>query len=128
MKRLLIIGALAVSGLFGGLLGGLARPEHTSAQNPPNASYTYINTATTTTIKGGSGFLLSITVNGGTAGTVSLYDIAGNGCTGTPASGKFATIEAIGATNPTTLTYNLATKAGLCIVTAAASDVTVTWQ
>lgn len=99
-----------------------------SAQGPSVGRYAYIATATTTPVKAQSGFLLSVTINGGTAGVVTLFDIAGPGCTGTPASGKFATIETIGATNPTTLTYNLTVNNGLCVVTAAATDLTVTFN
>ena len=103
-------------------------PVH--AQNVPtsSASYKYISSATTTTVKPALGFLHTVTINGGTAGIVTLYDIAGVGCTGTPASGKFATIETIGATNPTTLTYDLEVQNGLCVVTAAATDVTVSFN
>jgi hypothetical protein len=100
------------------------------AQTPPaaNGVYKYIATATTTTVKPTSGYLHTVTINGGTAGVVTLYDIAAAGCTGTPASGKFATIETVGATNPVTLIYDLATVNGLCVVTAAATDVTVSFN
>lgn len=100
------------------------------AQGPPasNSSYVYIATATTTVVRGNAGFLNTITINGGTAGVVTLYDIASSGCVSTPASGKFATIETIGATNPVSLIYNLQTKNGICVVTAAATDLTVTYN
>jgi hypothetical protein len=99
------------------------------AQMPAaNSQYLYISTATTTPVKAQAGFLLSVTINGGTAGVVTLYDIGSTGCTGTPGSGKFATIETIGATSPVTLTYNLRTLNGLCVVTAAATDLTVTFN
>lgn len=84
----------------------------------------YINTATTTTVLAGTGFIDSVTINGGTGGVVTLYDIAGTGCSGTPASGKFAAIAS--ATSPVTLFYNARVTNGLCIVTAAATDLTVT--
>jgi hypothetical protein len=93
-----------------------------------NGNYKYISTATTTMVRPTSGYLHTVTINGGTAGVVTLYDIAGAGCTGTPASGKFATIEAIGATNPVTLVYDLATVNGICVVTAAATDLTVSFN
>jgi len=100
------------------------------AQGPPasNASYGYIAAAATTAVKPSPGYLHTVTLNGGTPGTVTLYDIAGVGCTGTPASGKFATIETIGSTNPVTLTYDLQTKNGICVVTAAATDLTVSFN
>jgi hypothetical protein len=101
-----------------------------AAQAPPasNSAYVYISTATTTTVRGNAGFLDTVTINGGTAGVVTLYDIGSAGCTGTPASGKFATIETISATNPVSLIYNLQTKNGICVVTAAATDLTVTYN
>jgi hypothetical protein len=101
-----------------------------AGQTPPaaNGAYKYISTATTTTVKPTNGYLHTVTINGGTAGAVTLYDIAAAGCTGTPASGKFATIETIGATNPVTLIYDLATVNGICVVTAAATDVTVSFN
>lgn len=100
------------------------------AQGPPasNAAYVYINTATTTIVRGNAGFLDGVTINGGTAGVVTLYDIGSAGCSGTPASGKFAVIETIGSTSPVSLSYNLQTKNGICVVTAAATDVTVTYN
>lgn len=104
------------------------QPQVTFAQQGPSAQYAYISTATTTTVDAQSGYLLNVTINGGTAGVVTLFDISGTGCTGTPGSGKFATIETIGATNPVTLNYGLKTKNGLCVVTAAATDVTVTFN
>ena len=100
------------------------------AQAPPasNSAFTYINTATTTVVRGNGGYLNTLTINGGTAGVVTLYDIASSGCTGTPASGKFAAIQAVGLTNPVTLVYNLQTKNGICVVTAAATDLTITYN
>lgn len=99
-------------------------------QAPPasNAAYKYIATATTTIVKGNGGFLHTLTINGGTAGVVTLYDVGSAGCTGTPASGKFATIETIGATNPVTLLYDLQTQNGICVLTAAATDLTVSYN
>lgn len=97
-----------------------------AAQAP--GRYTYIVTATTTAVRSGQGALFNVTINGGTAGIVTLYDIGAAGCTGTPASGKFAIIEAIGATNPTTIIYNLRVDNGICVVTAAATDITVVWN
>jgi hypothetical protein len=100
------------------------------AQAPPasGAQYKYINSAATTIVKPTNAYLHAVVINGGTAGVVTLFDIAGNGCTGTPASGKFATIETISATNPTTLHYDIALQNGLCIVTAAATDLTISFN
>lgn len=93
---------------------------------PTGAQMTYINTATTTSVRNGFGQLYSISINGGTGGAVTLYDIASVGCTGTPASGKFATIAS--STAPVTMFYEGSVKNGLCVVTAAATDVTVSWN
>lgn len=113
------------------MLGLIAGPA-LKAQGPPaaNGNYKYIVSATTTNVKPTSGYLHTVTINGGTAGVVTLYDIAAAGCTGTPASGKFATIGALPATPtpPVTVTYDLATVNGICVVTAAATDLTVSFN
>jgi hypothetical protein len=106
-------------------LAGSTLIMHGQGVPSSNGNYVYIASATTTTVKPINGYLHTVTINGGTAGVVTLYDVTGSGCTGTPGSGKFATIETIGATNPVTLTYDLATKNGICVVTAAATDLTV---
>lgn len=88
----------------------------------------YINSATTTNVIGNASdascVLHTITINGGTAGTVTVYDDS-NG--GTTAARRMAIIETIGATNPVTLIYDAIMNNGITIVTAAATDVTVTW-
>ena len=76
-----------------------------------------IATATTTLVKSGMGFLGHIVVNGGTMGSITVYD--GIDATGT----KIATI-----TDPTAgmvLPYGCIFNVGLCIVTAATTDITV---
>lgn len=78
---------------------------------------TYISTATTTTIKSGAGVLHTITVNGGTAGTVIVYD-------NTAASGTI--IASFDSTNAlATYMLNVAFGTGLTIITAAATKLTV---
>lgn len=101
-----------------------------SAQSETGSSqYLYIHTAATTPIKDGAGFLSGVTLNGGTPGTVTLYDVAAQGCASTPSSGKFATIEATSSTNPTSMPFfNLKFTNGLCAVTAAATDATVIYN
>lgn len=122
MKRIAIL-SLAIIAL-------VALRSHVGAQGVPasNAAYKYIATATTSIVKASPGYLHTVTINGGTAGVVTLYDIGSAGCTGTPASGKFATIETIGATNPVTLIYDLQTQNGICVLTAAATDLTVSYN
>lgn len=101
-------------------------------QSPPNssASYAYISSTATSIVKATPGFLHTVTINGGTAGAVTLYDIGSAGCTGTPGSGKFATIEAIPASgsSPLTLTYDVHTLNGICVVTAANTDLTLSFN
>jgi hypothetical protein len=87
-----------------------------------------ITGATTTSVKGTSGILQSVVVNTSAAGTVKLYDIGAAGCAGTPASGLFATITLLAASQPLTLTYNALTYNGICVVTSAAPNLTVTYQ
>ncbi len=124
MKRLILIALFVLSAVLVGLLTE-SKPVNAQAEG---GGYVYISSATTTSVRNGNGFLRRVTINGGTAGAVTLYDIAIDGCTGTPASGKFATIEGIGSTNPVSLLYDLRVKNGICVVTAQATDVTVTFD
>ena len=81
--------------------------------------FSNITTATTTTVKTGTGILKSITVNTTAAGTIIVYDnTAGSGTT----IATLATSIAEG-----TYTFNCKFSTGLTIVTAAASDITVTY-
>lgn len=83
-------------------------------------SYTNISSATTTTVKSGSGFLHAIVINTTAAGTITVYDnTAGSGTT-------IATIAASSADK--TLIYNVSFTVGLTIVTAAASNITVSYR
>lgn len=87
---------------------------------PFGHSYSYISTAATTTVKSGTGILKSIIVNGGTAGTVILYDnTAGSGTV----IASFDSTNAL-ATYPFELTFNT----GLTVVTGAATKVTVIYR
>lgn len=81
---------------------------------------TYISTATTTTIKTGAGLLHTIVVNGGTAGTIIVYD-------NTAASGTI--IASFDSTNAlATYILNAKFTTGLTIITAAATKLTVTYR
>jgi hypothetical protein len=83
-------------------------------------NYTNITTATTTTIKTGSGVLESITVNTTAAGTITIYD-------STTGSGtKIGTLKA--SVVEQTFNYDVSFVTGLTIVTAGASDITVSWR
>jgi hypothetical protein len=83
-------------------------------------SPTYISTATTTTVKSGAGFLHRLIVNGGTTGTIIIYD-------NTAASGtiiaSFDTTNAIASYE-----FNVTFATGLTIVTSAATKLTVAWR
>jgi hypothetical protein len=89
------------------------------AQTPYN--YNNITTATTTVVKTGVGVLHSITINTTTAFAITVYD-------NTSAAGtKIATIAASPVIGSTFI-YDVAFKTGLTIVTAGASDITVSYQ
>jgi len=81
-----------------------------------------IKTATTTTVKSGAGFLHSITVLGGTLGTIAVYDnTAASGTeiapTFTPAAGAMET-----------LIFDCQFSTGLTIITGAATVLSVSYQ
>ena len=78
---------------------------------------TYISTATTTVCKTGAGLLHTITVTGGTAGTIVVYD-------NTAASGTI--LASFSSTNAlATYTFNVSFSIGLTVVTSAATLVTI---
>lgn len=79
---------------------------------------TYISTASTNTIKTGAGFLHTIVVQGGTAGTIIVYD-------NTAASGTI--ITSFDSTNAlATYTFDCTFSVGLTVVTSAATKVAIT--
>lgn len=83
-------------------------------------SFSNVSTATTTVVKSGAGTLHSIVVNTTAAGAITVYD-------NTAASGtKIATLKASVVEGD--FIYDLAFSTGLTIVTAAASDITVTYK
>jgi hypothetical protein len=83
-------------------------------------TYAYIATATTTQVKTGPGFLKSITVNTTAAGAISIID---NTSGSTVNIGQLKASVAEG-----TYEYNVSFATGLRIVTAAASDITVSYR
>lgn len=86
--------------------------------NPLTA--TNITTAATTTVKSGRGNLGRIVVNTTAAGSITVYDnTAGSGT-------KIATLKA--SIVEGTYTFECRFFTGLTIVTAGASDITVTWE
>lgn len=77
----------------------------------------YISAATTTTVVSGAGVLHAIVVQGGTAGTIIGYD-------NTAASGT--TIFSFDSTNAlASYRFDAAFSTGLCVVTSAATKLTV---
>lgn len=86
---------------------------------PYGSNFVNVATNTTTVAKSGAGVLQSITVNSTAAGAITVYD-------NTAASGtKIATLKASIAEG--TYTFNCAFSTGLTVVTAAASDITITY-
>lgn len=83
-------------------------------------TYNNIITNTTTTVKSGAGFLHSIVVNTTSAGAVTIYDnTAGSGT-------KIGTMKASIAEG--TYIYDVSFATGLTIVTAGASDLTISYR
>lgn len=94
---------------------------------PGTGHFLHIKTATTTTVSAQAGVLMTVTINGGTTGAVTVYDIAPASCTGTPAAASaIGVIQAV--TVPITLTYNAIILNGVCVLTAAATDLTVVFN
>ena len=83
----------------------------------PRNTSTYISTATTTTCATGVGTLHTITVEGGTAGTIIVYDnTAGSGTI-------LASFDSTNALE--TYTFDVAFSTGCTVVTSAATKLTV---
>lgn len=81
---------------------------------------TYIATATTTTVKSGTGRLHTLTLGETAAGAITIYDnTAGSGTI-------LAVLKASVAEQ--TFTFDLKFTTGLTIITAGASKLTVTWE
>ena len=83
-------------------------------------AYSYISSATTTTVKSGAGFLHAITLGETAAGAITVYDnTAGSGTV-------IAVLKASIAEQ--TFVLNVSFGTGLTIVTAAASKLTVSYR
>ena len=83
-------------------------------------SYSYISTATTTTIKSGAGFLHTITITEAVASTIIVYNnTAGSGTI----IASFVASAGVG-----TYHLNVSFDTGLTIVTAGASKLTVSYR
>lgn len=91
--------------------------------NFPN-QYTHITGTTATTVAASQGFLHSLAVNTGAAGTISVFDIVASACTGTPTTPLIAKITLTGNT-PQTFTYDVLAANGICVQASATMDITV---
>lgn len=88
-----------------------------------DGSYNYnnISTGTTTLVKTGTGVLHAITINTTAAAIITIYDsLLGSGTK----IGTIAASPAIGST----FRFDVAFATGLTIVTAGASDITVSYR
>lgn len=81
--------------------------------------YTHISTNTTTLVTTGRGTLHTIVLNTTSAGAITIYD-------GVSAGGAVIAILKASVAEQTFI-YDVVFSAGLCIVTAGASDLTVSW-
>lgn len=81
--------------------------------------YTNITSGTTTQVFTGRGLLQAITINTTANGSIKVIDSTSSN------TANVATIKASAAEG--TYLYNVAISSGLRIITAAASDITVSW-
>lgn len=82
--------------------------------------YAHISTQTTTQVYTGSAVLKNVTINTAAAGIITIYDEIGATTT--------HVVAIIAATAVGTYTYNVPCTRGIKIVTAAATDLTVTYS
>jgi hypothetical protein len=110
------------AGMLSGARKTKAPPEGgaSSVTSPKGNTFTHINSATNTQIKSVAGTFHSITINTTAAGAVTIVDTSVANCTGGTTIAVFAASATIG-----TYTYDVGFTNGLCITTAAASDITV---
>lgn len=89
--------------------------------------YTQISSATSTLIFASPNAVLhTVTLNGGTNGTVTIKDTTTAAACGGGATVAILTTAAT--VIPVTLTYDATMKNGLCITTSAATNLTVSWR
>ena len=81
-------------------------------------TFKHISTATTTLVKTGAGVLHNIVINTTSAGAITVYDGIDN-------TGAVIGIIAASAPVGSNFKYGVGFKTGLTIVTAGASDITV---
>lgn len=103
------------------------RPPIAEAQLAASGGFQYkhISTATNTQEASASVILHTIVINGGTAGLVTVQDTAASNCSG---GANIATIATLTGSSAQTLAFDIQTTNGLCITTAAATDLTVSYR
>lgn len=94
---------------------------------PAATQFSHITGTTATAVKATSGFLHTLSVNTGAAGTVSVFDLASASCTGTPSTNTVAVITAT-TTTLQTFPYDVNLLNGLCVKASVAMDLTVSYQ
>lgn len=104
----------------------LRKPGYTGGAGS-QTTYAHITGTTATAVKVSGGFVHTLTVNTGGAGTLSIFDLNGAACTGTPATNTIAVITAVAGTLQT-FTYDVNTFNGVCVKASAAMDYTVSFQ
>lgn len=82
--------------------------------------YVHIATGTTTQVYTGTAVLKNITINTAAAGIITIYDEVGSATT--------HVVAILAATAVGTYVYNLTCTRGIKVITAAATDLTVTFS
>ena len=96
--------------------------------NAPVAyQYLHVTGTTAAVVKATAGFVHTLSINLGAAGTVSIFDLPSGSCTGTPATNQVAIITAT-VTTLQTFTYDVNTLQGICVKASVAMDLTVSAQ
>jgi len=93
-----------------------------------NTQSTHIVGATTVQIvKHAAGVLHGLAVNTPAAGTIAIYDVPQDGCTGTPSNTLLkANITLTGSSQPETILYDMGMNGGICVLPSSATmDLTV---
>lgn len=86
---------------------------------PPAPSMYHIATASSFQIKSAAGYLFSMVINTGSAGSATIYD--NTACSTT-------TIAVVNTAAQVNLNYNGLFNTGLCITTTGVADITVVWK
>jgi len=95
-----------------------------AGNHPPNI-YTHITGTTATVVNSSYGILHTITINTAAAGTISVFDLAGASCTGTPTSPVIAKLAPTATSSIGTFTYDILATNGICVQASVAMDITV---